>query len=812
MSLVHTMIGAPTPDGATFTARVDGGGPVRVAVADNASMSSPVFTASQAVDSFDMAKVSITGLAPATQYFWQIEDNGILDTAATGRFRTAPPAGARASFRFIFAGDAGAGDSGFVADRVSNHPVFDIIRESDPDFFIMPGDWGYRDIGSGEHSPSPFDETDYQAQWSDSLTFNGTLGLSARQSQLALNVPIMATWDNHDYGSTTASNADSDRTLPHREAARLSWQRNVPHYPLPAGTGDVPIYYDFPWGRLHFVVLDVRSERDPNSDPDDASKSMLGAEQKAWLENLLATSDAAALCVVSAGQWLTDPVESDTWAAYETERAEIVAMFRAHGWLHRMFMLTASKHALGLDSGSGNVNGGFPVALFAALDAGGAEVQQNLYDQGPTQPGHGQYGEVTVTDLGSFITVELAGYHYQNGLWDSISFGIQVTGSQEVSSAQVQELAPIVAGSHDPTFEARILTTFQEGDDPAGTDLPIIDGDVQLDATADVFATLNLTTQGTDPTTGRSWFPRLHDDLLGPYGNEVFVRRGVDIGSAVLWVPLGYFRIETVEQDDASDTPIRLSGSDRMAGIVEADLVAPREFPPSTTFAALFSNLIGDVYPDATVVFDDDAGFAEIGRRLIVDESRYEPLREAADGLGKVMRWDGDGSLRIESAPEDDEPVWRVAAGRNGVLVDSGRRTSRIGAFNAVIVLGEAGSTDDPVRGVAIDAGPKSPTRFSGRFGQVPKVVQLPTVTTASQAATAAREMLRRNLGVPYAADFGAVTNPALQPRHPILVIRDDGTRENHIVQTLTIPLRVGPTMTGTTRERTDLVIGSAIV
>lgn len=156
--------------------------------------------------------------------------------------------------------------------------------------------------------------------------------------------------------------------------------------------------------------------------------------------------------------------------------------------------------------------------------------------------------------------------------------------------------------------------------------------------------------------------------------------------------------------------------------------------------------------------------------------------------------------------------MWRVAAGRNGVLVDSGRRTSRIGAFNAVIVLGEAGSTDDPVRGVAIDAGPKSPTRFSGRFGQVPKVVQLPTVTTASQAATAAREMLRRNLGVPYAADFGAVTNPALQPRHPILVIRDDGTRENHIVQTLTIPLRVGPTMTGTTRERTDLVIGSAIV
>src|SRR5690606_35161532 len=117
-------------------------------------------------------------------------------------------------------------------------------------------------------------------------------------------------------------------------------------------------------------------------------------------------------------------------------------------------------------------------------------------------------------------------------------------------TATVEDLAPIVAGSHDPVFEARVLIDFQTGDDPQGISIPILGGDVMFDATAQVFGTLNLVTAGIDEDTIRSRFPRLPHDLLAPYGNEIWVRRGVNIGSDILWSPLGYFRIDNVEQAD----------------------------------------------------------------------------------------------------------------------------------------------------------------------------------------------------------------------------------------------------------------------
>src|SRR5690606_28280864 len=110
------------------------------------------------------------------------------------------------------------------------------------------------------------------------------------------------------------------------------------------------------------------------------------------------------------------------------------------------------------------------------------------------------------------------------------------------------EFAPVVAGSHRMVVEAYVLREFASGDNPGGEPIPILGGDVMFDATAQVFGTLNLVTPGIDEDTGRSRFPRLAHDLLAPYGNEVWVRRGVDIGSDILWSPLGYFRIDNVEQ------------------------------------------------------------------------------------------------------------------------------------------------------------------------------------------------------------------------------------------------------------------------
>ena len=383
-----------------------------------------------------------------------------------------------------------------------------------------------------------------------------------------------------------------------------------------------------------------------------------------------------------------------------------------------------------------------------------------------------------------------------------------------VSVATVSEFADVVSGSHKVVVEARVLASFQSGSDPDGTEIPVIAGDVTFDATAEVWSELQLETIGVDQDTGESWFPRFPDSLLAPYGNEIFVRRGVDTGGGgILWSLLGYFRIDSVEQTgETSEAPLRITGQDRMGAIIEATLLAPREYAATDTFGAVFADLVGDVHPDASIVFDDSSAFQAIGRRLVVDESRYEPLLEMADSLGKVMYWDGEGVLRVEDPPDDDEPVWRVAAGRGGVMISAARRVTRDGAFNAVIVQGEGGGGDDPVRGVAVDKGPKSPTRFGGRFGRVPRVETLPQVTTQAQATAAARQILRRNIGAPFSADFSAVPNPALRPRMPVLVVQRDGNRELHVIETLTIPLTADGAMQATTRERTHIVIGSEVV
>src|SRR5688572_10172044 len=93
-----------------------------------------------------------------------------------------------------------------------------------------------------------------------------------------------------------------------------------------------------------------------------------------------------------------------------------------------------------------------------------------------------------------------------------------------------------VTGSHTMVAEARVCETFQTGTDPDGTTVSILAGAVTLDASADVRSTLDLTVDGT------ALWPTFANSLLAPYGNEIFVRRGIQYGIGVTeWVSLGYF-------------------------------------------------------------------------------------------------------------------------------------------------------------------------------------------------------------------------------------------------------------------------------
>jgi hypothetical protein len=778
VSVVNMVVGAVTPSGATFVAKVSGGGPVRVAVADNAGMTSPVFTSSQAVDAQGVAKVSITGLAASSRYWWQVEDNAVLDTDPTGQFLTHPPLGLPATFTIAAASCAGLdpdfpGDAGGELNPalVSNHPVHDTIRTAALANnwlgFVHLGDFGYPDWG--------VTLTDTLA---NRRTFYDDNLAQSRQAQLYREVPFGYLWDDHDFLANNQRGASPNAAQIYRE--------RVPHYDLPDSAG---IWQSWQIGRVLFVGADVRYYGSDNSDPDDASKTMLGTAQKAWLANLLATSPARLLVWLMPQQWLG--TATDSWASFQTEQAELVAMFDAAGWLGRMCIVSGDYHGVALDTGA-NSPGSIPVLQAASLDATPGLGTGGTYSEG-TLDGRNQYGTVTVQDLGTHLQVTLTAWRGTSAVF---THTFTVAGTPPPTPA-TGALLRTLSGSHRVLFDARVCASFQTGDDPAGFELGILGGDVTLDGTAEIQRTLQLT------TVGDLW-PRRGSDLLAPYGNEIFVRRAVDLGPDLtpLWFPLGYFRINTPEQDDAPDGPIRLSCQDRMAGIVDGRLLAPRVFAGSRTTQSVFEELVGEIYPDAVIIFDSSA-MDTLGRPLVAEESRYQFLRDIADSLGKVMFWDGQGFLRVEDAPDPGIPVWTVHAGDNGVQLQVSRALTRVGVYNAVVATGEAGDSDDPVRAVAVDANPLSPTFFGGRFGKVPRFYASPLLTTVGQASLAAANMLRRSIGLPYQVDFRAIVNPALRPHDPIEVRYLDGNRERHVMESLVIPLEAGSPMVGTTREQT---------
>ena len=354
-----------------------------------------------------------------------------------------------------------------------------------------------------------------------------------------------------------------------------------------------------------------------------------------------------------------------------------------------------------------------------------------------------------------------------------------------------------VRGSHQMASRATIVAPGQTGVTPVGIEIPIISGDVKLDSTADIRASLDLTTYDAD------WTAAL-DDALTPYGNEIYVERGIVYGdNSIEWVGQGYYRIYSVEQQSAPKGSLAITAKDRMSGIIDARPLAPMEFGQGTSVSSVFDFLVKEVYPDAVIVFDFDAGEATFPSSHVLEDDRYGFLKDICDALGKVMYWDYAGRLQVCTAPNPMEPVFEVTHGPNGVVTTVSRSLSRDGVYNALVATGEPVGEDPPVRGVALDLNQASPTYWYGPFGKVPKFYSSSFLTTDDQCVAAAEAMLLRQLGVPYSVDFEMVPNVALEPLDPVLITYDDRLApEIHVIESLTIPLDPGASMQATTKQQ----------
>ena len=462
-------VGAVTPTSAVVKVRLAAEGAMaRLSLGEAGTNRAILFTEPQTAPASRIVAFELKKLKPLTHYFYNVEAGGRFERATLGQFTTFP-AGA-ASFTFAYAS---------CARTASSHPVFRTIRENHPLFFMNIGDFHYLNITTNNpakfraaydlvlSSPQqgdlyrhiPFFECENRRQWVNINTdstekfyaaYDEVL-LSPLQSELYRNVPFVYIWDDHDYGGNNSS-----RTAGSHSAARLVYQDYVPHYPLPAGSGDVPIYQAFTVGRAHFILTDLRSERTPDSEKDTPQKTMLGMRQKEWFKKELLSANGLYPLIfwVTTVPWIgtagvdfypaetnldgavapltlppraqqqfsnrkRDPWLDDYWAGFAYERREI-ADFIKQNKIRALCILHGDAHMLAADNGTHSdyaAGGGaaLPVLAAAPLDQDGS-IKGGPYSQGVYKPmrGEGCFGLVTVLDRDDHIRVVYSGRNHFN--------------------------------------------------------------------------------------------------------------------------------------------------------------------------------------------------------------------------------------------------------------------------------------------------------------------------------------------------------------------------------------------------------------
>lgn len=360
-----------------------------------------------------------------------------------------------------------------------------------------------------------------------------------------------------------------------------------------------------------------------------------------------------------------------------------------------------------------------------------------------------------------------------------------------------------VRGPHKAIFRARVCEPGKTGVDPDGTEIPITSGDVGFDVNSDINATCDF-------KTNLGW------EYIKPYGQEVYLERGVVYGNGIKeYVGLGYFRVNTVEQDRVrKGAPkvqgglLRITGEDRKANLRDARLLAPVVFGADASVGSVIDFLIQDVMPSAVAVYDSNwptgsAYTTLLGSDHVADRDRLKFINDLVTAYGKICYFDYAGRFVIKDAPVSiGTSVFDVNAGLNGVLVSAIRSISRDGVYNAVVATGEPVAELPAVIGYAYDQTPGSPTYFGGGFGKVPRFFSSPFLLTVEQCNKAAASILMQARGVPYSVSFGMVPNPALELWDVVKVRYEEGLDENHIIDTMRLALSVEGEMAIDTRKQ----------
>jgi len=356
-------------------------------------------------------KLKVTGLKPGTYYYYRFTTRD--QASMIGRTKTAPAEDADVPMRFAF-----ASCQDFVGRRYHAWQV--LVEEKRVDLVVHLGDYIYETNGESFQTPG---EDDRSITIPDGIVLDETTGSKAAKSledyrglykqyrsdkslQRAHQLfPFVNIWDDHEFANdcwqdnTThfSDTRGSEKFPAQREAADRAWFEYQPADVLfeenKSYPEDIKIYRNLKFGKhMELFLTDQRYYRDEHIIPEGptnlevakivadsaigsrifvlkkgfdpleaaAKPTMLGAEQKEWLNDVLWQSTATwkvwgsetqlsqMLAQLERFENLPDfardtfYLTTDQWDGYRSERAEILGKLET---LKNLVVVTGDIHA-----------------------------------------------------------------------------------------------------------------------------------------------------------------------------------------------------------------------------------------------------------------------------------------------------------------------------------------------------------------------------------------------------------------------------------------------------------------------------------
>lgn len=230
-------------------------------------------------------------------------------------------------------GSGGAGDAektriafGSCVHQGNPKPVLELAAASKPDLFVFLGDNIYADTTDMAVMQAKYD----------------TLAGSTEFQALRAAAPLIATWDDHDYGAN-----DAGKEYPKKAESKglfLDFWEEPQGSPRRTREGLYTSYlYDEPGGTVQIILLDLRWFRDPldlNTDPSkykndyqptaDAARTMMGDAQWTWLADEL-KKPADVRIIGSSTQFGHEYNGYESWTNMPHERQKMVDLIQQVG-------------------------------------------------------------------------------------------------------------------------------------------------------------------------------------------------------------------------------------------------------------------------------------------------------------------------------------------------------------------------------------------------------------------------------------------------------------------------------------------------